>query len=236
MPAKKMSFPISLLLRQNSAEQVRAFFKALDESFRAAFADAERICPAERSDRPSVNDRGNNRRNRLDRAFRASASIAKFPIVTKYNSSATWCYPVVQIGPYSITQAIVDRPVNYGSMRIRCRGRYMRSHVANNDAIDPQKRLEYESKKTKRLIPNGSVGAVIAVEPSMLTPDTPNYVGFYIPTENLSGKYYRQSLDKIVSLLDAHIAEAAPQKSASKGRIKPALRRDTKRKKDGDRS
>lgn len=222
--------PLSLLTRRADPTTLRKFFAALDELLPAAFADSARAIKAKREDRPAVYARGTYRRMRLDEAFRTAARSAKLRVSTKTTTPATWCFPVVETGAFSITLAVVDRLLARGPRRLRCRGDYMKKHVAKNGIMNPQGQLRIEGESVRRLVPNSSIGALVVVEPSLFVPDAPLYVGLWIPSPNLKRPFFRIRLDRLIEFLTGKVADKRGRKSIVANRRKPAIRRTAKRK------
>ena len=173
MAKGKVRDPIELLLRRTDAARLLAFFKSVSERMSAAFANAAKTVPAELGDGPAISARGNLRRLHLDRAFRAAAVEAGYPVVTGVTSPPTWNYPTIRVGAFSLTLGIVHRTTSAGSRRLRSRGNYAFDHVARNEPINPQGSLLPSTPDVIEVIPDGSLGAFVVAEPSVYVPDSP---------------------------------------------------------------
>lgn len=202
--------PVQLLLRGPSSEQLIRFFRALTEEIDAAFANAGVIIPVVEKGRPAVQARGSTRRWQLDEAVRRAAARAGFEASTGFTNPASWSFPLINLGAFSVTLGIVDK--KRAGRTLRAKGAYVRRMVARNRPLDPQLPLFAESDaKMPRLIPSGTFGAMIVVEYSSARPDAPVFVGFYIPSQDLTRAYYSYSLfDLMIELRDADAAVKKP--------------------------
>lgn len=235
MPRRRFD-PLDALARGTDLPQSLRFFESLEEGVYADFLDSNRDIPSDPDDRPAVYARGNVRRMRLDRTVKKAAAVAELPIVVKRTYPASWSYPVVEMGPYSVTVGMADRRSMTARRHLRCHGKYMRFHVEQNDIADPQGSLFEIKSKITRLVPRGSIGAVIAIEPSLLHPDRPRYVGFWIPRPSLKGTYFRITMDGLIVYLRERIAASAPKKDMATTRKaiqRKPLKKRVRRKPDG---
>lgn len=217
--------PLKLLLRQENPGQLLTFFHSVGENFTAAFADAAAKMPAASKDRPAVNARGAIRRCLMDQAFRSAAIKTGFVPATGFTDPPTWSYPTVRLGAFSLTLGIVEKMRVTGSHRLRNRGEYVRRHARNNEVANPQGNLfRDEVNGIPRVIPHGSLGALVVAEASVHTPDVPLWIGFWLPSPNLKRSYFRCSLDVLLAFL-------REQQLASERRIRPMASRTVERKK-----
>lgn len=221
--------PVELLLRRADAGRMLAFFKAVSEYMATAFADAAKIVPAEPGDSPAVSARGNLRRLRLDRAFRAAAAAVGYPVVTGTTNPPSWKYPIVRLGAFSLTLGIVQRATSYGPPRLRSRGNYVLDHVARNEPVNPQGSLLSAKIDVVEVIPDGALGAFVVAEPSVHLPDSPLYLGFMVPSPNLGRTYYRCSLERLVGLLQERVAAERRPVRKKVERKQPKLKKQPKR-------
>jgi hypothetical protein len=230
MAKGKTRDPIDLLFRRGDMARMLAFFKQLSEKLSVAFADSAKTVPAKPGDSPAVSARGNLRRLYLDRAFRAAAAQANYPVSTGYTNPPSWNFPVVRLGAFSLTLGIVQRATTRSVRRLRSRGRYARDHVARNEPVNPQASLlATSSSEIIEVIPDGALGAFIVVEPSAYVPDSPIYLGFMVPSPNLRGTYFRCSLERLVGLLQERVvAERKPARKSIE-RKRPQLKKQPKR-------
>lgn len=215
---------LKLLLRHGDPGKLLAFFRAVEEGFTTAFADANAKMPATPKDRPAVNARGAIRRVLMDRAFRAAAANAGLMPATDFTDPPTWSFPTLRLGAFSVTLGIVEKVRAAGPRHLRNRGKYVRHHARNNEVANPQGSLfRDEASGVPRVIPNGSLGALVVAEASVHKPDMPLWVGFWLPSPNLRRAYYRCSLDVLLALLREHQLAAAR-------RVRPAVGQPVERK------
>jgi len=222
---------VQLLLRGPSSEELIRFFRALAEEIDAAFANASVIIPLLEKGRPAVQARGSTRRWQLDEAVRRAASRAGFEASTGYTDPPSWSFPLISLGAFSVTLGIVDK--TRSGRVLRAKGAYVQRMVARNRPLDPQLPLFDEpGSKVPRVIPPGTFGAMIVVEYSSAQPDSAVYVGFYIPSEDLTQAYYSYSLfDLMVELRDAD-AEVKKPARRTVARKKVVLKRRPPKKTD----
>lgn len=215
------------------------FLEAFEESVVTAFIDADRRVPAKPADRPGVSARGNYRRWQLDVGFQEAANKAGVPVITLATSPPGWTFPIVRLGAFSITLGIVDRQLAQGRRWLRTKGAYMRRHASRNSVLDPQASLPFKQEKVKRILPAGAIGAVIVIEGSLYQPDEPRYIGFWIPSPNLTTPYFRVKLETLIESLRRRAASATPRKVVQGARIKPKrklpVRKTPQRKNDDNR-
>ncbi len=226
MAARNRPEIFDLLTKRQDAQQLLTFFQELSEGLSSAFANSARTVPAVASDRSAVSARGNLRRMLLDRAFRAAAASAGFKIDTGVTVPPTWSYPLARIGGFSLTIGIVDRQYVEAQLRLRNRGRYVRELSARNTPLDPQSSFFDEApSEVAVMTPSGAFGALVVVEPSMRVPDSPMYVGFWIPSPNLKRAYYRCTLEFLIRELRAKVGAGKTIKRVALVRKKPKLRK-----------
>lgn len=233
--AKRLPEVIKLLLRHEDPGRLLAFFRALEEGFTSAFADANVKMPATPKDRPAVNARGAIRRVLMDRAFRAAAAKAGMTSTAAFTHPPTWSFPILRVGGFSVTLGIVERIQAAGPRRLRNRGQYLRRHAQNNEILNPQGNLFHDDVSgMRRVIPSGSVGALVVAEASVHKPDVPLWIGFWVPSPNLRWAYFRCSLDALLaSLREQQLAAAGRVRPAAGQRKKPVLKPIQKRKPRG---
>lgn len=227
--------PLTLLLRHQDPEQLLTFFQAIEEGFTAAFADANTMMPASSTDRPAINARGAVRRVLMDRAFRAAAAKAGLNPATGFTSPPSWSFPVLRLGPFSITVGLVEKIRAVGPRRLRNRSKYIRHHSRNNDIANPQENLFRDYKHdVPRVLPSGILGALVVAEASPHQPDMPLWIGFWLPSPNLRQAHYRCSFDELLAFLREHqITKVKRTRPAANQRIErknPVLKPMRKRK------
>lgn len=233
--AKRSAGILKLLLRHGDVGELLTFFRAVEEGFTTAFADANVRMPAAPKDRPAVYARGTIRRVLMDRAFCAAATKAGLASVTNFTDPPTWSFPTLRLGAFSVTLGIVEKLQAVGSRRLRNRGKYVRNHARNNEAANPQGSLfRADVSGVPRLIPNGSMGALVVAEASVHNPDVPMWIGFWLPSPNLRRAYYQCSLHALLASLREHQLAAARHVRPAAGqpaeRKKPVLKPIKKRK------
>lgn len=231
---KRSIDPLKLLLRHEEPARLLTFFRALSEGITAAFADSAVKMPASPKDRPAVYTRGMMRRCFIDRAFKSAAEKAGVVPTNAFTDPPTWSYPTVRLGAFSITVGIVDKVLATGPRRLRSKGKYVRRHARNNEVANPQRNLfKDEAGEIPRVIPNGSLGALIVAEASVYAPDTPLWIGFWLPSPNLKRSYFRCSLDALLAFLREQQLTAARRTRTAMSqpaeRKKPVLRPVKKR-------
>jgi len=193
-----------------------------------AFSDAAKAVPAAIGDGPAVSARGNLRRLHLDRAFRAAATEAGYPVVTGTTTPPTWSYPIIRLGAFSLTLGIVQRSTSYSPRRLRSRGKYVYDHVVRNEPVNPQGSLLPSAQGVAEIIPDGTFGAFVVAEPSARVPDSPLYLGFMVPAPNLRGTYFMCSLERLIGILqDRVVAERRPSRKKVE-RKQPKLKKQPK--------
>lgn len=239
MMAKRPVEPLKLLLRHGDPGQLLTFFRAISEGFTAAFADAATRMPAGPKDRPAVNARGAIRRVLMDRATRDAAAKAGLAVTTSFNNPPTWSFPVIRLGAFSVTLGIVEKVRAVGPHRLRNRGKYVRDHAQRNEAVNPQESLFRDTAHdVPRVIPNGSLGALVVAEASVHMPDMPLWIGFWVPSPNLRRTYYQCSLDELLATLREHqlaaTRRARPASGRSVERKKPVLKPSKKKERRED--
>ena len=138
---------------------------------------------------------------------------------------------MVSLGAFSVTLGIDDK--KRAGRVLRAKGRYVQRMVARNRPLDPQLPLFEETEaKVPRVIPSGTFGAMIVVEYSASQPDTPVYVGFYIPSQDLTHAYYSYSLFQLMGELRDADGEVKKPARRTVARKKVVLKRRPPKKTD----
>lgn len=220
--------PLDLLTRSTDPEQLLRFFRALDEEMAAATADAVRTVPE--ANVPSAKQaRGTLRRHFMERAIRAAGARTGLEVGTSWTTPATWSYPTVRIGAFTLILGLVFSRYNGAPRQLRTRSSYVETLCARNAPLDPQGTfLEPSEKVVSTLIPDGAFGGLIVSEHSAATPEIPSFVGFWIPSTDLKQRYHSYSLEQIIGYLREKIAGAKQpvrkvvQRKLPKLRKKPA--------------
>jgi hypothetical protein len=217
---------LKLLMRNEEVGSLIKFFRGLEEGFTADFADAAARMPARPRDRPAVYARGAIRRCLMDRTFHRAATEAEKVPETGFTDPPSWSYPTIRVGAFSLTLGLVERRRATGPRRLRNKGKYVRRHAKNNEVANPQGTLfRDEANKVPRMIPGGSLGALVVAESSVHAPDVPLWIGFWLPSPNLKQAYFRCSITKLLSLLQEH------QRAVAGRRLRPAAGQRIERKK-----
>lgn len=233
--AKRHADVLKFLLRHGDSGRLLTFFRALEEGFTTAFADANTKMPATPKDRPAVYARGAIRRVLMDRAFASAAVKAGLTPSTAFTNPPTWSYQTLRLGAFAVTLGIVEKVRAAGPRRLRNRGKYVRHHSRNNEVMNPQGSFFRDDESgVSRVIPNGSLGALVVAEVSVHKPDVPLWIGLWVPSPNLRRAYYRCSLDMLLALLREHQLGAERRVHSAGGqpveRKKPVLKPIKKRK------
>jgi len=141
------------------------------------------------------------------------------------------------LGAFSLTLGVVDRIRAGGPRRLRNKGKYVKCHAKNNEIANPQTNLFHDEETgIRRVIPNGSLGAMIVTESSVHAPDTPLWIGFWLPSPNLKNAYFRCSIDTLLAFLREQQLErrqvrraVGQQVERKKPVLKPAKKRKPKK-------
>lgn len=121
--------PLDLLTRSTSPDQLLRFFQALDEEMVAATADAVRTIPEAKV--PSAKQaRGTLRRHFMERAIRAAGVRASVEIGTSWTTPATWSYPTIRIGAFTLVLGVVFSRQNGAPRQLRTRSSYVETLCA----------------------------------------------------------------------------------------------------------
>lgn len=221
--------PFELLVRRGDPGRLLELFQQMSERFAAACADSAKAVAAQPGDGPAVSARGNLRRLHLDRAFKSAASHAGFHVVTNFTTPASWNFPVVRLGAFSLTLGIVQRTRPGGPRRLRTRGTYAHDLAMRNQTVNPQGSLLEDRPGVVEVIPDGSLGAFVVIETSVHVPDSPIYVGLLVPSPDLRRTFYRVSLERLIGQLEERVGKARKPVRKSIERKKPKLRKKPKR-------
>lgn len=200
--------PLDLLTRSADPERLLRFFQALDEEMAAASADAVRTIPA--ANVPSAKQaRGTLRRHFMERAIRTAGARTDIEVGTSWTKPATWSYPTVRIGAFTLVLGLVFSRYNGAPRQLRTRSSYVEKLCARNAPLDPQGTLfEPAADAVSTLIPDGAFGGLIVSEHNAATPEVPSFVGFWIPSNDLKQRFHNYSLQQIMEYLHDKIASA----------------------------
>ncbi|MEL7738224.1 hypothetical protein AAG614_07575 [Citromicrobium bathyomarinum] len=190
-----------------------------------AFPRAARVL--EESFDPSAKQaRGTSRRHYLHKALETAATDAGIECATKWTDPATWSFPVVSLGGFSATIGIVETRFRGAPKSLRSRSEYVRQLCVRNAIVDPQSDLFSRDDKPDALIPDGSLGGLIVAQYDGSTPTKPAFLGFWVPSSDLSEAFYIRSFDEIIGLLRDKLSLA--KRPAKKTVERKALRRKKK--------
>ncbi|MBB4153584.1 hypothetical protein GGQ80_001486 [Sphingomonas jinjuensis] len=220
--------PLDLLTRSDDVEQLLRFFQALEEEIVAATADAVRTIP--QANVPSAKQaRGTLRRHFMERAVRAAGARTALEVGTSWTTPATWSYPTVRIGAFTLVLGLVFSRYNGAPRQLRTRSSYVKTLCARNAPLDPQGALfEPAAGAVSTLIPDGAFGGLIVSEHNAATPEIPSFVGLWVPSTDLKQRYHSYSFEQIMGYLREKIAgmkkpvRKAVQRKLPKLRKKPA--------------
>jgi hypothetical protein len=200
--------PLDLLTRSADPEKLLRFFQALSEEMGAAAADAALTIPD--ATLPSAKQaRGTLRRHFMERAIRAAGARTNVEVGTSWTSPATWSYPTVRMGAFTLVLGLVFSRYNGAPRQLRTRSTYVKGLCARNAPLNPQGGLfESSAEAVSTVIPDGAFGGLIVSEHNAARPEVPSFVGFWVPSNDLKRRYHSYSLDQIMVHLRERIAEA----------------------------
>lgn len=198
--------PLDLLTRSADPEQLLRFVQALDEEMAAATADAVRTIPE--ATVPSAKQaRGTLRRHFMERAVRAAGTRAGLKVGTSWTTPATWSYPTVRIGAFTLVLGLVFNRYNGAPRQLRTRSSYVEALCARNAPLDPQGQLfDGAAEAVPTLIPDGAFGGLIVSEHNAASPEIPSFVGIWVPSSDLKQRYHSYSLEQVMAYLREKIA------------------------------
>jgi hypothetical protein len=200
MRARRHIDPFELLLRRGDANKLLNFFLRAEERLALAFPRASRVLSESQS--PSARQvRGGTRRHYLHEALASAATDAGFPLETRWTEPATWSFPVIKIGGYSLTIGIVETRYRGAARTLRTRSKYMEKLCERNEIIDPQSALFDTISASDAVIPDGALGGLIVAQYQAHNPDVPAFLGFWIPSKKLNEHYYVRSFAEIIAML-----------------------------------
>lgn len=200
MRQRKPIDPFELLLRRGDANQLLNFFMRAEERLTLAFPRASRVLSDSQS--PSARQvRGGTRRHYLHEALASAAADAGFPLETRWTDPATWSFPVIKIGGYSMTIGIVETRYRGAARTLRTRSKYMEQLCQRNEIVDPQTRLFDTISTSDSVIPDGALGGLIVAQYQAHNPDVPAFLGFWVPSTKLNQHYYVRSFAEIIAML-----------------------------------
>lgn len=227
MPASgKFVDPFELVLRRGKLDQLLTFFMRLEERLTLAFPRASRILAD--SPAPSAKQvRGGARRHFLQEALTTAAQDAGLSQETKWTDPATWSFPVVKLGGFSLTIGIVETRYRGASRALRTKSKYVADLCKRNSILDPQSTLFDKVAPSDAVIADGALGGLIVAQYRPHAPDVPAFLGFWIPSERLGSTYYVRSVEEIIAMLRERLSLARKPTKRTVER-KPLKRRVSK--------
>ena len=198
--AKAFVEPLEELIANEDAEKLLRFFTLAEERLTNAFPRASGVLADSFS--PSAKQvRGSTRRHFLHEALATAACDAGLEFENRWTDPATWSFPVVRSGSFSMTIGIVDTRFRGGARTLRTTSQYVAELCERNAIANPQASLFDGWDRKDVLIPRGSLGALIVAQYSPAQPDQPAFLGFWVPSEDLTQPYYVRSFDQVIAAL-----------------------------------
>lgn len=192
--------PFELLLRRGDVAKILNFFMRAEERLTLAFPRASRVL-GESNDPSAKQVRGGVRRHYLHEALAGAATDAGLSLETRWTDPATWNYPVIKIGGFSLTIGIVETRYRGASRALRTKSKYLAKLCERNSFVDPQTDLFDTVSASDAVIPDGSLGGLIVAQYRPHMPDAPAFLGFWVPSEKLNRAYYVRSFDEVIAML-----------------------------------
>ena len=181
-------------------QHILSFFTRLEEELTGAFARSSRVLK-EANDPSAKQTRGSARRHYLHEALLTVAKDVQLPTAVGWTDPATWSFPVITIGGFTLTIGIVESKFRGAGRRLRTRSKYVEKLCERNGPLDPQGGLFEQASEDSRLLPDGALGALIVAEYKANQPDVPAFLGFWVPSESLSSTYYVRSFDQVITMI-----------------------------------
>lgn len=225
MLSRRYIDPFDLITRSQDLERLLTLFMRLEERMTDAFPKAARVLE-ESSDPSAKQARGTSRRHHLHKALETAARDVGVNCAIKWTEPATWSYPVVLLGGFSATIGIVETKYRGAGRSLRSKSTYVRELCRRNAMVDPQNDLFMRDDKPDTLIPDGSLGGLIVAQYDGATPTAPAFLGFWVPSSDLSDTFYVRTFDEIIGMLREKLSLA--KRPAKKGVERKRLRRKKK--------
>lgn len=207
MARRRFIDPFELMLRRGNLAQLLKFFMRAEERLALAFPRSSRLL-AESHDPSARQTRGSARRHYLHEALATAASDVGIPLETRWTDPATWSYPVIRMGGFSVTIGIVETKFRGAGRTLRSKAKYVRQLCERNAFLDPQTGLFDTFKPEDAVVADGALGGLIVAQYSASNPEVPAFLGFWVPSENLNSPYYVRSFDEIISMIRDRLALA----------------------------
>ena len=198
--AERFVDPLEELLRHENADQLLRFFSLAEERLTLAFPRASRML-AESASPSAKQVRGTTRRHYLHEALATAAQDAGLEFENRWTDPATWSFPVVRSGSFSMTIGIVDTRFRGASRALRTTSQYVAELCQRNAIVNPQAGLFDGIDRKDAVIPKGSLGALIVAQYSPTNPEEPAFLGFWVPSADLREPYYVRSFDQVITAL-----------------------------------
>ena len=192
--------PLEELIANESADKLLKFFTLAEERLTLAFPRASSML--KESSSPSAKQvRGTTRRHYLHEALATAACDSGLEFESRWTDPATWCFPLVKSGAFSMTIGIVDTRFRGVAKALRTTSQYIAELCKRNAVANPEAGLFDSWDRKDVVIPKGSLGALIVAQYSPAQPDEPAFLGFWVPSEDLSKPYYVRSFEQVISAL-----------------------------------
>ena len=199
MPTRFVN-PLDELLKNEAADQHLRFFTLAEERLTLAFPRASSMLADSTS--PSAKQvRGTTRRHYLHEALASAARDAGLEFENRWTEPATWSFPLVRSGSFSMTIGILDTRFRGAGRALRTTSQYVAELCERNVIANPQAGLFDGVERKDVVIPRGSLGALIVAQYSPANPDEPAFLGFWVPSPDLSEPYYVRSFDQVIAAL-----------------------------------
>jgi len=225
MTAPRYIDPFDLVTRAQDLQRCLKFFMLLEERMKDAFPMAARVL-AESNDPTAKQARGTSRRHHLHKAMESAAADAGLACNIRWTEPKTWSYPVLSLGGFSTTIGIVVAKYRGAGKSLRSRSAYLQELCVRNAVVDPQNDLFLHDEKPETLIPDGSLGGLIVAQYDGNTPTKPAFLGFWVPSADLSDVFYVRSLDQVIGMLRERLSLS--KRPAKKGVERKRLQRKKK--------
>lgn len=225
--SKRFVDPLDELLKNEAAEQLLRFFTLSEERLTLAFPRASSML-AESASPSAKQVRGSTRRHYLHEALETAARDAGLEFERRWTEPATWSFPVVRSGSFSMTIGIVDTRFRGAARALRTTSQYVADLCQRNAVANPQSGLFDGIDRKDAVIPRGSLGALIVAQYSPANPEEPAFLGFWVPSPDLREPYYVRSFDQVISALRQHLemgrrpTKKSVERKAVKLRKKPS--------------
>lgn len=196
--------PFELLIRRTDLGRMLRFFTLAEERLTMAFPRAARLL-AESDDPTAKQVRGTSRRHYLHEALLTAAQDAGIDCDIGWTDPPTWSFPVIKSGSFKLTIGIVDTRFRGDSRALRTTASYVAEMCKRNEIASPQGGLFDAIDPKDAVIPDASLGALIVAQYAPHNPDVPAFLGFWVPSKDLSAPYYVRSFEQIIEMLRAKL-------------------------------